>query len=114
MRTFLLATVAVLAVALPAIAETGPRFSQPPTEEYLRQLDNDQLRLLRRSIQGCPSVTTGRAVIKPERDPCVTSTTDKAVFDSGNADLLAFHEGLRRSDRYDEHRTSAAWMNWRQ
>ncbi len=113
MRTFILASVAVLSIALPAAADTSPSFSQPPTEDYLRQLDNAQLRMVRRAVQGCPSITTGRAVIRPERDPCVTSSTDKAVADSDNEDLQAFHDGLRPSDRYDEHRTSGAWMNWR-
>lgn len=112
MRIFVLASVAALSIALPAAAGT-PSFSQPPTEDYLRQLDNDQLRIVRRAIQGCPSSTTGRAVIVPERNPCVTSSTDKAVADSGNEDLQSFHEGLRPSDRYDENRTAAAWMNWR-
>ena len=113
MRTFFLAAVAVLSIAFPAAADTPPSFSRPPTEDYLRQLDNEQLRIVRRAVQGCPSVNTGRAVMKPERNPCVTSATDSAVADSGNADLLAFHEALRAGDRYDENRTSAAWMNWR-
>ena len=113
MRTFILASVAVLSIALPAAADTAPSFSQPPTEEYLRQLDNDQLRIVRRAIQGCPSSTTGRAVIRPERNPCVMSSTDRAVAESGNEDLIAFHQGLKPSDRYDENRTGAAWMNWR-
>ena len=112
MRKFVLATVAVLAIVLPAAAETSPSFSQPPTEEYLRQLDSMQLRFVRRAVQGCPSIG-GRTVIRPERNPCVTSATDKAVADTGDEDLQAFHDGLRPSDRYDETRTSAAWMIWR-
>lgn len=113
MRMFVLASVAALSFALPVAAETLPSFSQRPTDDYLRQLDNEQLRIVRRAVQGCPSVNTGRAVMKPERNPCVTSSTDKAVADTGNEDLQAFHDGLRPGDRYDEHRTSAAWMNWR-
>jgi len=114
MRAIILASAAALSLAFAAAAETSPSFSQRPTEDYLRQLDNEQLRIVRRAVQGCPSVNTGRAVMKSERDPCVRSATDKAVADSGNEDLQAFHDGLRDSDsdRYDENRTSAAWMNW--
>ncbi len=114
MRHYILASVAALGVAFPALAGDPPVLSRhAPTEDYLRQLDNAQLKLLRRAIQGCPSSTTGRAVIRPERNPCVTSSTDKAVADSGDEDLLSFHEALRVSDRYDENRTSAAWIIWR-
>jgi hypothetical protein len=113
MRHLILASIAALSVALPAFASDPPVFSQRPTEEYLRQLDNAQLRLVRRAVQGCPSSTTGRAVIRPERNPCVTSATDKSVAEAGDADLQAFHDGLRPTDRYDETRTSAAWINWR-
>lgn len=113
MRTFVLSSLAVLAIALPAIAESGPAFSRPPTEEYLRKLDTEQLRMVRRAMQQCPSTVAGRTIVRPERDPCVTQSTDRAVAESGDEDLMAFHEGLRPTDRYDENRTSAAWMVWR-
>ena len=114
MNRLILCAPVCLILASSAMAGDPPVLSRhAPTEDYLRQLDNAQLKLLRRAIQGCPSSTTGRAVIRPERNPCVTSSTDKAVADSGDEDLLSFHEALRVTDRYDENRTSAAWIIWR-
>lgn len=112
MRMMLIAFASVVLIASIALADDPPvpAFATAPvSEELLRQLDNEQLRLLRRAIRGCPSA--GKA-IRSERDPCVTMGTDRAVADSGNADLVAFHNALRQSDRYDETRTSAAWHRW--
>jgi hypothetical protein len=115
MRLLILATAAALAIATPALAQAPlapPTFSAPPTEEFLRQLDNEQLRIVRRAVRGCPSNNLGAKSIKSERDPCVIGSTDKAVADSGDPDLQAFHRALRDSERYDENRPSTVWMGW--
>jgi hypothetical protein len=116
MRSFLLAPIALLVLATTAVAmppPPAPHFDRDATEAYLRQLDNDQLRLLRRAIQGCPSASAGLGrAVRTERDPCVISGTDKAVADSGNPDLEAFHSALPETDRYDENRSSTVWRTW--
>jgi hypothetical protein len=117
MRSLVLAA-AALGFAIPAMAQPGPppppHFERGPvTEDFLRQLDNDQLRLLRRAIQGCPSASVGLSkAVRTERDPCVIASTDRAVADSDNPDLQAFHSSLPDSDRYDENRSSTVWRAW--
>ncbi|MBL8781676.1 MAG: hypothetical protein JNL06_12135 [Alphaproteobacteria bacterium] len=116
MRMIMLATAAALLLAIPAFAEQplgSPTFSAPPTEQFLRDLDNQQLRIVRNASRGCPSPTLGAGkTIKPERNPCVIASTDKAVADSNNPDLQAFHEALPASARYDEQRPSTVWLGW--
>ena len=110
---FSFATAAILALAPFVHAQVGalPAFTQTPvTEDYLRQLNNDQLRILRRALRGCPRIARMRA----ERDPCVTSTTDRAIAESGNQDLLTFHNALPTTDRYDETRSTVVWRAWLQ
>ena len=87
-----------------------PSFTTPTvTEEFLRDLNHDQLRLLRRATKNCRSI--GRAM-RAERNPCVTTATDKAVADKGDPDLLAFHRALPVTERYDENRSSNVWRVW--
>jgi len=112
MRTPMVALVAFLYLVHGALAEDPPplpAFSQNPvTEDFLRDLDFEQLAILRRAIRGCPKI--GR--IRSERDPCVTSSTDRAIADSENPDLIAFHKALHNTDRYDETRSSIVWRSW--
>ncbi len=110
MRTLVLAAIAAVTIVGPVLAESSPQFSRRATEQYLRQLDTDQLRIVRRSVRSCTSITPVK--LRPERNPCVISSTDKAVANADEPDLKVFHEALRQSDRYDENRTSAAWMIW--
>lgn len=116
MRMIMLATAAALLLAIPAVAEQPlgpPTFSAPPTEQFLRDLDSQQLRIVRNASRGCPSTALGAGkTIRPERNPCVISSTDRAVADSGNPDLQAFHRALRDSERYDEQRPSTVWLGW--
>jgi hypothetical protein len=115
MRTLILASAAVLTLSSVAFADTypPPSLSKEATEAYLRDLDNEQLRLLRLASRSCPNVSTqvGKAISR-ERDPCVIASTDKAVLDTGDPDLEAFHAALPQSERYDENRTSTAWRIW--
>jgi hypothetical protein len=115
MRLLLMATAATLMIATPAIAQqplAPPTFSAPPTEQFLRELDNEQLRIVRRAARGCPSNNLGAKSVKTERDPCVITSADRAVAESGNPDLQAFHRALPDSERYDEHRPSTIWLGW--
>jgi hypothetical protein len=110
MRTSLLlfATIAVLSFAPLALAQQNPNFSKPPTEDFLRQLDTEQLEILRTALRSCGRVGARRV----DRDPCVILRTDEGVNQAGNADLQAFHNRLVPRDRYDETRSSVVWRNW--
>jgi len=115
MRILVLATAAVIAFAAPVMAQPplgSPTFSAPPTEQFLRDLDNEQLRMVRNASRGCPTNNFGANSIKRERDPCVISSTDRAVAASNNPDLQAFHQALPPSARYDEQRPSTVWLGW--
>lgn len=82
----------------------------PQTEDGLKALDTAQLKLLRRAVQSCPTpAVSGVNAINPERNPCVIQSTDKAVADSGDPALAAFHAKLPNSYRYDEHRPETVW-----
>lgn len=112
MRTLLLllASLAVLSLVPLAQAQDAPTFSQTPvTEEFLQQLDEEQLRTLRSILKGCARPGALRAA---SDDPCVTSRTDEAILKSGNPDLEAFHRALPPSARYDQTRSSTAWRGW--
>lgn len=114
MRTFMLATAAALALVTTAMAQTppAPTFSRAADEKFLSDLDSQQLRIVRQASRSCPQISVGPGAVRKERDPCVISSTDKAVADSGNPDLQAFHNALRDSDRYDEHRPTTVWQAW--
>ena len=112
MRFLSLAAATIIAISQPVLAKNSLSFSHPATEKFMRQLDSDQLRIVRRAVQSCPTISTGSNVIRPERNPCVILSTDKAVSDSGDRDLQTFHKALLPTDRYDENRTAAAWMIW--
>jgi hypothetical protein len=112
----MLASTAAVALITTALAQTppaAPAFSRAPDEKFLSDLDSQQLRIVRQASRGCPQINVGPGkAIRQERDPCVTSTTDKAVADSGNPDLQAFHAALPEQDRYDEHRPTTVWQAW--
>ncbi len=108
MRTLLLASIAIVSFAHLAHAD-GPTFSKTPvTEDFLRQLNDEQLSVLRSAQMGCakPGALGGIG------DTCVTMRTDEAIMKSGNADLQAFHKALPRDDRYNETRDSTLWRAW--
>jgi hypothetical protein len=113
MRALLLASLSLGVVAATAVADQVPRpaFDRPMTEQSLRELDNDQLRLLRRAIRGCAG-STGGVAIRAKRSPCVIASTDRAVEDSRSEDLESFHYALPESQRYDESRSSTVWRAW--
>ncbi|NOT39966.1 MAG: hypothetical protein HOP13_05690 [Alphaproteobacteria bacterium] len=113
MHTLLIASISIGVFATAALADQLPRpaFDQDMNEQSLRELDNDQLRLLRRAIRGCAG-STGSVAIRAKRSPCVIASTDSAVEDSGNDDLASFHFALPESQRYDENRSSTVWRAW--
>lgn len=113
MHALLLASLSIGVFAAAAKADQLPQraFDQSMTEQSLRELDNDQLRLLRRAIRGCAG-STGGVAIRAKRSPCVIASTDRAVEDSRREDLQSFHYALPESQRYDESRSSTVWRAW--
>lgn len=107
MRT--LPFVLIAALLLTSVARAGgPTFSQTPNEAFLRQLDTEQLHLLRDVIRGCQ----GAAPLRDDASPCVMMRTDEAVAKSGNPDLEVFHKALPMSERYDVTRSATVWQAW--
>lgn len=113
MRALLLTSVSIGIFAAAAAADQlpHPAFDRNMTEQSLRELDNDQLRLLRRAIRGC-AASAGGVAIRAKRSPCVIASTDSAVEGSRNDDLASFHFALPESQRYDENRSSTVWRAW--
>ena len=77
-------------------------------ESSLQRLNAEQLRIVRRASRLCAQQQLPVA-IKAERNPCVIASTDKAIADSDDPALEAFHAALPNSDRYDEYRSDTAW-----
>lgn len=113
MRLIIALAVLLGTLGIALAATEPPILTKPLTEENLRALNDTQLRLLRRTIQGCKAMRTpATKAIRDERDPCVIAGTDKAVADEKDPDLKAFHEALPDTDRYDENRSTTVWMAW--
>lgn len=106
MRMTLVAA-ALLLCATPAFAQSG-RDPLPHDEQSLRELNSEQLRMVRRASRMCSQNVVGTA-IKAERNPCVIAATDNAIADSDDPALQAFHAALPDNERYDEYRTDTTW-----
>jgi hypothetical protein len=106
MRLTLATTVLVLG-ATPAFAEPYDRDPLPRNESALSDLNAEQLRIVRRASRLCAQTTA--LAIKAERNPCVMASTDKAIADTDDPALQAFHAALPDNDRYDEYRTDTTW-----
>jgi len=88
MRIQIMIAAAVL-IAAPAVAADYGRDPLPRDESALQQLNQEQLRIVRRSSRLCAQQQLP-VRIKDERNPCVISSTDKAIADSGDPALQAF------------------------
>src|SRR4029078_7754910 len=95
--------IAALLSAAPAFAADYGRDPLPRDESSLQRLNAEQLRILRRAWRlGGQQQLPGP--LKAERNPCGHASTDKAIADSDDPALEAFHAALPDSDRYDEYR----------
>jgi hypothetical protein len=99
---------ALLLSAAPAFAQPGDRDPLPRNESALQELNAEQLRILRRASRLC-AATPMPVPIKAERNPCVIASTDKAIADTDDEALEAFHSALPDGERYDEYRTNTVW-----
>ena len=101
---------ALLISAAPAFAQPTGRDPLPHNEAALQQLNLEQLRVVRRASRMC-ALEPLPVPIKAERNPCVIASTDKAIADSDDSALQAFHAALPANDRYDEYRADTAWRD---
>jgi hypothetical protein len=98
--------VAALMTSAPALAaEPG---ALPRNEQSLQRLNAEQLRIVRRASRMCDQRPLSMP-IRAERNPCVITSTDRAIADSDDPALQEFHAALPATDRYDEFRTDTAW-----
>lgn len=81
------------------------------SEEELRDVDNAQLRILRKALHGCRAPGMSH-FISPKKDPCVIMSTDREIAQSGDDVLEAFHWALPQGERYDENRSTTTWRLW--
>ena len=102
-----IATAALLLLATPAFAQPSGRDPLPHNEGALQELNSEQLRMVRRASRLCAQQLP--VPIKAERNPCVISSTDNAIRDSGDSALQAFHWALPDNERYDEYRADTTW-----
>jgi len=106
-----IAAAVLLLCSTPTFAQAAGRDPLPRDEKSLRELNAEQLRIVRRSSRLCAQ-TTGHLPIKAERNPCVITSTDNAIADSDNPALQAFHAALPANERYDEYRTDTIWRSY--
>lgn len=101
-------------LALP-VAAADPVAYQPggfPRDEAsLRELDNRQLRIVRRAGAQCWHSGEGGFRSPGARSRgCVISTTESAMRSSGNPALVAYHQALPFNARYNENRPAFYWQ----
>jgi hypothetical protein len=114
MRSFFLGL--SLAAGLSAsVASAEPVAYQPggfPRDEVsLRELDSQQLRIVRRAGAQCWHSGEGGFSSRGVRSrACVISGTDGAIRTSDNPALMAFHQALPFNARYDEYRPAYYWQ----
>jgi hypothetical protein len=116
MRATLIAVVmSFLAFGATAMAEPSA-YQQPgvfPRDEAsLRDLDNQQLRIVRRAGAMCFHSGEGGflANTSVRGRACIMSLADHAVADSQNPALQAYHQALPLQARYDENRPGYYWQ----
>src|SRR5262245_55935420 len=103
----MISVAAMVLFAAAAFAQSG-RDPLPHNESALQQLNVEQLRVVRRASRLCAQ-TAPSVPIKAERNPCVIASADKAIMDSDDPALQAFHWALPDNERYDEYRTDTVW-----
>ena len=115
MRATLIAVV-VSFLAFGATAMAEPSAYQPgmfPRDEAsLRDLDNQQLRIVRRA--GAMCFHSGEFGFRANRSvqarACIISLTEHAIADSDNPALRSYHQALPFNARYDEYRPGYYWQ----
>jgi hypothetical protein len=117
MRAILLAAVLAVALVGSASADPLPAAYQPgafPRDETsLRDLDSQQLRIVRRAGAQCwHSLEGGFRSRSATARACVISLTENAVRNSENEPLQAYHNALPFTARYNEYRPAHYWQRF--
>ncbi len=117
MRAFIPA--AVLAVALIGSAAASPVAYQPgafPRDETsLRDLDSQQLRIVRRAGAQCwHSGEGGFRSRSATARACIIGLTENAIRSSESEPLQAYHNALPFHVRYSEYRPAYYWQRFAQ
>ena len=107
--------IAVAAGLAVSVATAEPVAYQPgafPRDAVsLRDLDSQQLRIVRRAGAMCWHSGDGGFRSRGVRSrACVIGTTDSAIRSSDNPALQAFHQALPFFARYDEYRSAHYWQ----
>lgn len=101
-------TFGAAAMAEPAAYQPG---GFPRDEVSLRDLDAQQLRIVRRAGAQCwHSGDGGFASHSVRSRGCIIGQTDSAIATSDNTALQAFHQALPINARYDENRPAYYWQ----
>jgi len=110
---------AVLAVALAGSAAAGPApvayqpGAFPRDEASLRDLDSQQLRIVRRAGAQCwHSGEGGFRSRGAASRACIIGLTENAVRNSENEPLQAYHNALPFNARYNEYRPAFYWQRF--
>lgn len=107
-----IAAVLVADIAFAESRRSGqtPVFNTPViTRDFLRELDWKQRGFVRRATEMCRIVGWP---MRAELDFCVVVTSDKAIEDTQSMNLIAFHNALPATARYDLQRGWSAWYPW--
>jgi len=116
MRTILSAALIVAALAGSAVAATPAAYQPgafPRDEASLRDLDSQQLRIVRRAGAQCWHSNEGgfRSRNATSR-ACIIGLADNAVRTSENEALIAYHNALPLNVRYNEYRPGLYWQRF--
>ena len=107
---FALSLIAGLFAAAAEPVSYGPS-GFPRDAVSLRELDSQQLRIVRRAGAQCWHSGEGGFRSRGVRSrACVISGTESAIRSSDNPSLMAFHQALPFFARYDEYRSAYYWQ----
>lgn len=85
----------------------------PRDEASLRDLDSQQLRIVRRAGAQCwHSNEGGFRTRSVTSRACIMGLADNAVRNSDNEALIAYHQALPLNVRYNEYRPATYWQRF--
>jgi hypothetical protein len=117
MRAFVTALFVATALCGSAAAQAPGDQSAgfPRDAESLRNLDFDQLRILRRAASQCWHSGQGGFMSRgPQSRGCIISLAEQAVNSADNPALRAYHDALPMNMRYNEARPALYWQRFLQ
>lgn len=104
--------VSALALAAPASADNAREeyieANLPHSKEALRELNSEQIRIVRRAANLCAGAAASTGL---KDQACVISMVDDTVAKSDDPELIAFHYAIPTNQRYDRLRSNIYWQN---